>query len=297
MSAWGLWIAHQPRSSPACRELWCPPVREQDTLPGNAPSRPIYLTHVPRSGGTSVIRAFAASIPTAHVYPNPLLDDTITAKLSASYLLSLPQARLTETKLFAPHLPHAVSSLLEHLDVLTITVLRDPVQRVRSVLDLMLGDDQTGNPQALERMYDDSEWAHGWFVANQLAYYLGATPDQIWIPVPLNGSAEDQRRLQGQLGSIDALVSSACRTLETIDVVGTTDDLDEFLGRLERRLGLHLTRKQGHRANRSRGRELTNALRRRIAKATEADREIYAYAQQVLARQRTQSRRSTFLLG
>jgi hypothetical protein len=60
----------------------------------------------------------------AHVYPSPLLDDTIVAKLSASYLLSRPQARLAETKLFAPPLPHAVSSLLENLDLFTITVLR-----------------------------------------------------------------------------------------------------------------------------------------------------------------------------
>jgi hypothetical protein len=241
-----------------------------------------------------VIRAFAASIPMAHVYPNPLLDDTIVAKLSASYLLSLPRARLTETKLFAPHLPHAVSSFLENLDLFTITILRDPVQRVRSVLDLMLGDEQTDDPQALERIYDESDWAHGWFPANQLAYYLGATPDQVWIPVPLNGTAEDQRRLQSQLGSIDALVSSACDTLETIDAVGTTDHVDEFLGLLEQRLGLALMRRQGHRANRSRGRELTNALRRRIEKTTEADREIYAYALQVV-RRRTQSQRSTFL--
>jgi hypothetical protein len=267
-------------------ELSCRPVPEQDTLHGDAPSRPVYLTHIPRSGGTSVIRAFAASIPMVHVYPSPLLDDTIVAKLSTSYLLSLPQARLTETKLFAPHLPHAVSSLLENLDLFTITVLRDPVQRVRSVLDLMLGDEQTDDPQALERFYGESEWAHGWFMANQLAYYLGATPDQVWIPVPLNGSADDQRRLQSQLGSIDALVSSACGTLETIDAVGTTENLDEFLGLLERRLGLPMMLQQGRRANRSRGRELTNTLRRRIEKTTEADREIYAYAQKVLVRRR-----------
>jgi hypothetical protein len=126
-------------------------------------------------------------------------------------------------------------------------------------------------------------------MANQLAYYLGATPDQVWIPAPLNGSAEDQRRLQSQLGSIDALVSSACGTLETIDAVGTTEHLDEFLGLLERRLGLSLMLLQGRRANRSRGRELTNTLRRRSERTTEADREIYAYDQKVLVRHRTQS--------
>lgn len=226
-------------------------------------------------------------------YPSPVHDhDMITAKVSVSYLLGVPRTRLEEVDLFSPHMPHAIIALLG-LDLFTVVAVRNPIDRVRSVLDLMASDVNADGTGVLERVYSESEWARSWLVANQLGFYLGTTGEQLQRiiakrPDPHGFSGvRDSENARAILGTEDELVTSACRTLESIDAVGLTEGSEELASELAIRLDL--PKQSAPRVHVGAGRDLSADLRRRLEVSTAADMMIYEFARDLVARRRAKS--------
>lgn len=252
-------------------------------------SRPVYFTHIPRCGGTSLISFLSTAVRRERRYPNAALDeDPIRAKIDVSYLLDQPRSRLGQTDLFAPHMPHAVHELLG-LDLFTVTLVRDPVDRVRSLLDMMARAEGDAASDPLMRSFEESEWARSWFFANQITNLLGLTATQITERLGHARSVDDAelpmsfvRGPEPTSAEVDVLVRSACDRLETIDALGLTESAPTLYELLGEHLGISTADVAWH--NRGRGTPVSAALRRKIEEATAADREVYYHARELVAR-------------
>ena len=98
-----------------------------------------FFIHLMRTGGTTFEQQLRKSFPRAEVYPNPDLDfpdGDIMHHLDVPYLLGLPPERLDAIRLFYGHFPYVVTEMLGG-GFVTLTVLRDPVERTISLLRVM----------------------------------------------------------------------------------------------------------------------------------------------------------------
>ena len=74
--------------------------------------------------------------------------------LEVSYLLGLPAERRERIRLFYGHFPFVVTEMLG-TDLVTITVLRDPVERTISLLRVLREQREAWRDLTLDQIYDD----------------------------------------------------------------------------------------------------------------------------------------------
>jgi hypothetical protein len=96
-----------------------------------------FFVHVMKTGGTSFVFQLSANFAPAEVYPNEILDRRAPTDLepyaSLADLERLSPQRRAQIRVFTGHLPFAARELIGP-DVVTLTLLRDPVERTISVL-------------------------------------------------------------------------------------------------------------------------------------------------------------------
>jgi hypothetical protein len=93
-----------------------------------------FFVHVQKTGGTTLWMHVRENFPIEAVYPNRFDDaDLFSAYLDIDYITSLPPERVDRIRCFAGHVPYFVTELLGG-NFVTMTVLRDPVERVLSFL-------------------------------------------------------------------------------------------------------------------------------------------------------------------
>ena len=225
-------LVYSPGLRGLAQEMW---LQRQQVDPS---VRPIYFLHIMKTGGTALNQSLAALVG-----PWPRLSD-----LFLDHLVCLPRPLLAQAILIAGHLPLEAVELLPAGGALC-TVIREPVDRTLSHLAHLNGE-RAGQGQpavSLEEFISEAGWGRLWqnYQAHQLVGRLGLS--DVWTrfspperaasralspadrDFPLQSLFDNEAALPA--GDLD---SAALAALESIDLVGTTDDLDGLLARVAR---------------------------------------------------------------
>lgn len=106
--------------------------------PPFAGGRPLYYSHVQKTGGTSLRRVLERLVPLRHFHPAPAnaeggRGEPVDDLPEADAFTALPEARLSDLWIVADHLPPFLADRLPVRPWLAIT-LRDPIDRSLSHL-------------------------------------------------------------------------------------------------------------------------------------------------------------------
>lgn len=163
--------------------------------------------------------------------------------------------------MLAAHYPYCTAELLGEQFVM-LTLLRDPVDRVASALREQRQKIPQFANSTFEEIYDDE--SRQLLIRNHMVKMFGIQPTEM---------------VDGMLSPVDfnrSHLNRACENLEQVHHIGFQSDVEEFCGRLSRRLGWKLG--EPVRANESKAEEMPAALLERIADDNALDIEFYAYA-------------------
>lgn len=240
-----------------------------------------FFVHVMRTGGTTFEQQLRRGFRREEVYPNPDLDfpaGDIMHHLEVSYLLGLPPDRLRTIRLFYGHFPYAVTEMLGRQvpapRLVTLTLLRDPVERTISLLRVLREQREAWHDLTLEQMYDDENMFPRLIQNHQTKMFSITEADR-------PQSYRDEIVVDGPR------LELAKQNLALVDHIGLTEHYGEFLAALRRELGWQLS--EHTRMNAAGGSpEEPSQLRRRIAADNAIDIELYEYARELVARRARQ---------
>jgi hypothetical protein len=191
-----------------------------------------------------------------------------SANYSLDYLTSLPAKRRDDIRVFTGHFPFVATQLLE-MDLTTITLLRDPVERTLSYLQHCQHYHERHRGLRLEEIYEDHLFFQ-LFIKDHQAKMFALT-------------ADDQPRSYMHQLDVDAdRLALAKANLERVDAVGTQDRFDQLLIELNRRFGWPIVAVDDKHV--SPARDATASFRRRIAEDNAADMEFFEHARQLCER-------------
>ena len=126
--------------------------------------------HVMKTGGTSFSEVLSANFTTEQRYPEAYINadteffDRIEAYLHVPRFVADVNALKEQLRIVLGHVPYAVRSLLES-DYITLTLLRDPIERTISYLKHCRRYHIEHMEQPLEKIYEDP-WFHGSFIGD-----------------------------------------------------------------------------------------------------------------------------------
>ncbi len=248
-------------------------------LPAAAPR--FFFVHIMRTGGTTLEQQLRRAFPRDEVYPNPDVDfpdGDIMHHLEVSYLLGLPPERLGAIRLFYGHFPYVVTEMLGAAmpgpGLVTLTLLRDPVERTISLLRVLREQREAWHELTLEQMYDDASMFPR-LIHNHQTKMFSMT------------AADRPQSYRDEIPIDEARLEIAEHNLARIDLIGLTEQYGEFLATLRRRFGWPLSEQT--RMNAAGGSpEEPSHLRRRIAADNAIDIEFYEFARDLVARRARQ---------
>jgi hypothetical protein len=240
-------------------------VREQEV-------QRFFFVHVMKTGGTSLLHQFHQNFSPEEVYPNRELDmdaDRFLQHLRVDYLLGLSEERRRTIRVYLGHFPYVACELLG-LDLVKLSLVREPVDRTVSLLQQLKRNGPKHKDSTLEQIYDHPNVFSRLTANHQTKVFATKADDDL---VDYNNMI---------VVDADRLVL-AKRNLAQIDVLGLTEEYDDFLDELQARYGWQFNR--AVRANENVGVEdASPALRRRIAEDNEFDLELYEYARELVRR-------------
>jgi AraC-like DNA-binding protein len=248
------------------------------------PAAPIFFIHVMKTGGITLIQSIRRHFEDDEVYPQPgvdiasNIDERITFRhLRLDHLARLSDERRRRIRLYTGHFPYFACEVLGG-PFQTLTVLRDPVERTISLLrqfqraahaaDPRL-EGHLARPLSLEEVYEQPEVFEPMIREHQTKLFSMTLADQ---PTGyLQELVVDRSRL-----------TLAKENIERIDVLGLTEQYDDFLDRVVARFGWAFPR--GVRANAAPEHrvDVSQSLRRRIEADTALDQELYEHARRLL---------------
>ena len=132
-----------------------------------------------KTGGTSFAFQLRKQFQPREVYPTvgfDLRDETdVAGYVSISRLLRLSPERRADIRVYTGHFPFVASELLD-LDLVNLTLLRDPVDRTISLLKHFKRVSKLYHSKPLEEIYDDPfVFAH--FIENHQTRLFSVTAE------------------------------------------------------------------------------------------------------------------------
>jgi hypothetical protein len=225
-----------------------------------------FFVHVMRTGGTTLEQQLRRSFSRPQVYPNPDIDfpdGDVMHHLEVSYLLGLPVERLETIRFFYGHFPYVVTEMLAK-DLVTFTLLRDPVDRTLSLLRVMREQRPAWRDRTLEQIYDD---------VNMFPRLIHNHQTKMFSMM-----REDRPRSYRDDILIDAArLEVAKQNLARVDLIGFTERFGEFLAKLGDRFGWQLSERARMNAA-AESCDDASDLRARIGADNAIDLEFYEYA-------------------
>jgi hypothetical protein len=249
-----------------------------------------FFVHVMKTGGRTLLRHLRDNFELDEMYPYGKLDlrfdgDTVDIwhHLAISQLLSIPEERRRRIRIYSGHYPYVASELLGD-DFTTITVLRSPLERSISVLRQFRRKDPWADPNmrhaapgeglTLEEVYDNAD-VFDRLVHNHQTKIFSTRADDV-----LNTFTD-------VLEVDEARLELAKANLAKVDIIGITEQYNDFLDELNERTGWHIQREL--RKNVTPAEEIqpvSESLRQRIIEDNALDIEFYEYAKQLIASRR-----------
>lgn len=288
-----------------------------------------FFIHVMKTGGTSFAFHLLRNFPDGAVYPSPELDRKqlfdVESYVSLKHLRNVTPERRAGIAIYTGHFPFVATQMVG-CDPIKLTLLRDPVSRTASVLRHFKRLFERYSSMPLAAIYDDPfvfplfiqnhqtklfaltlEDGPEAFVSN-LSYWamvvaLGGTPVELDEGGELAAAAAAAEateiaregmvaRVSASTIAIDAdRLALAKANLERVDVIGLSDQYGEFIEELRARFGWWPDglSTQGRANVSSEGWEIDASLRRRIIADNEPELELYAHAEQLVARRRREA--------
>jgi len=246
-----------------------------------------------KTGGTTLAFDLLGEMGGA-VYPSELdrrSPDDVEPYISVAHLMRAATARPDSIRLYSGHFAAAVCELMP-IELRTLTLLREPVERTISVLRHFKARFERYDALTLEQIYDD-QFVFEYFVHDHQTKLFSAGPDdRIETFVSRLTHAENLARHRG-LVTADASatfiadtdrLTRAQRMLAGVDVVGVTERYPDFVEALRSRFGWWPAGAPAEaRANVSAGEgPVSSALRGRIAGDNRYDMELYDYALELI---------------
>jgi hypothetical protein len=232
-----------------------------------------FFVHIMKTGGATLRQHMYANYQPGEIYPVPTVDDMDRAWL-VGYLLGLAPKRRAATRGYTGHFPFVVTQLLG-TDLVTLTILRDPVERTISYLKHCKRYHKEHRELSLEEIYQD-EFHFRCFIHNHQAKIFSMTTDD---------------RLESYMDVIDVddrRLEIAKDNLKKVHVLGLHEQYDEFVDALRRRFGWRFDQARNRRVSREKW-QVTPELRELIADDNAADVSFYEHAKQLHEqRRRTQ---------
>lgn len=235
----------------------------------NAPDRRFFVAHMQKTAGTTLRDRLRATFAENEIYPNGSDgDDGRISVISVEHLERCWAARGHEIRLLTGHFPVRTVELLPgDIEWVTMTVLREPVERVLSFLRHQAARRQRGATEdtPIAEIYADP-FRREAMIQNHMTRVLSMSPDEI-------------RRSDGVLGSVPYTaerLDMAKEALAGLPIFGLQHRLDEFCTELQTRYGLDTG--SPLRSNTTEPGEVPPALLEQIIDDNSLDVELYAYA-------------------
>jgi hypothetical protein len=243
------------------------------------PANPkIFFVHVMKTGGATFRQHVYNNYGPGEVYPDLQLDfkpdDLYRPNFRISYLFALEPARRARIRAYMGHFPYVVRDLLG-IEPLTLTILRDPVDRTISYLKHCKRYHPQHRELTLEEIYADPFY-YPKFIENHQAKVFSMTREDELISFMDVITVDDDR------------LRIACDNLEKVDVLGLHEHYDEFLADIHSRFGWRFDEVPDWHVSEESS-PVSEAFRRRIATDNAADMAFYRYAQSLHARRRAKS--------
>jgi hypothetical protein len=226
---------------------------------------PFFFIHIMKTGGATLRQHIYGNYQPGEVYPVPNVDDMDRAWL-VDYLLDLSPERRAATLGYTGHFPFVVTELLD-LDLVTLTLVRNPVDRTISYLKHCKRYHDQHRKLSLEEIYRDKFHFPCFIHNHQTKIFSMSTDDR--LESYMDVIDVDDRRLE-----------IAMQNLETVDILGLHDRYDEFLDALRQRFGWRFDRIRNRRVGREQW-EVSPGLRQRIAHENAADVDFYEHAKRL----------------
>ena len=228
-----------------------------------------FFVHILKAAGTTLLIRFRHAFGVEGVYPNASDGDPVhvAPQLVVGQLEKRWPERRHEARIVAGHFPLCTASLLDD-DFVTLTIVREPVERTLSYLRhhrrLTPADAET----PLEEIYEDPKRFEE-LVHNHMTKMFSLTTAEM---------------TGGALTIVDHTperLERAKAGLESVDVIGLQEDFGSFCDELTGRYGLDLGKDVN--ANRTERFEVPTSFRRRIADDNALDMELYEHARDLVA--------------
>jgi hypothetical protein len=230
-----------------------------------------FFIHVMKTGGSTFVQHIRANFERDEVYPYHELDpEDQLPRFNVQYLTSLSPERRARIRLYMGHFPFVATQLLD-TELVTLTILRDPVERTISYLKHCKRYHEQHRSLSLEEIYEDRLFFAMLMQDHQAKLFAMTPEDQ---PESYHDVIEvDERRLE-----------IAKANLERVDVLGLQERFPEFLEEVQRRYGWRIDGVRDRRV----GEDTTvpSSFRRRIAEDNAADLEFYEHARRLWDRRR-----------
>ena len=231
-----------------------------------------FFVHVMKTAGGTFRQHIYDNFPPGAVYPDRRIVGS-TAQMNREYtdiqsMLDLTGEQRERTRVFGGHFPFCTVDMLG-LRLLTLTILRDPVDRTISYLRRR--QSRREPDRRPEEIYEDP-MLFPMFIHNHQVKLFALT------------AADRPESYLDLLEIDDARLEVAKENLERVDLLGLTREFERFLQAVRDRYGWRIGGVQSRHVADGGGWEPSAAFRRRVASDNAADVEFYRLAEQLYRR-------------
>jgi hypothetical protein len=230
----------------------------------------LFFVHIQKTAGGTLRRNIAENLQPGELYPagGTFDADPLDAYWSIPRLRSLPPERKAQIRAYVGHFPYIASQLVGS-DVVTLTVLRDPVERTISYLKMRSGDPERQG-MSLEQIYEHP-FDFPCFIHNHQTKIFAMTTD------------DKLETFMDVIEIDDDRVEIAKRQLAQVDVLGLQEDYPAMLERVARRFGWPVGEVESTHVSQGEW-TVPDSLRERISHDNAIDIEFYEFARDLYRR-------------